>query len=217
VAAFIFLLLTGGKSAIGMIFVAAAAAFAVARSRTLPMKAFFAFGPLALLAALTVGSVASETIRSLVSALPIDSTFTGRTEIWNFALEAIGLHPWKGHGFEAFWYSSAVRYGAEDSTRWMVEVATSHNSYIDLALTIGVPGLMLVLIAFLAAPLVDYHRTRPTPANQDLAQFLLVLWLFALYFGTFEALFLSRANPVWFVLAFALCGLRYTAEFDTRA
>jgi O-antigen ligase len=166
---------------------------------------------------LTVGSVASETIRVLVSALPIDSTFTGRTEIWSFALESIGLHPWKGHGFEAFWYSSSVRYGAEDSTRWMVEVATSHNSYVDLALTVGIPGLVLVLIAFLARPIVDFHRTRQTLANQGFAHLFLALWLFALYFGTFEAFFLSRVNPVWFVLAFAVCGLRYTADYDARA
>src|ERR1043166_2496856 len=105
-ASFAFLLFTGGKNALGMLFVAGMVAFAVARAGTLRKKAFFAFAPLALIALLTLGSVASETIRSFVRALPIDATFTGRTEIWSFALDAIGMHPWKGHGFEAFWYSS---------------------------------------------------------------------------------------------------------------
>jgi O-antigen ligase len=148
--------------------------------------------------------------------LPIDATFTGRIEIWAFAIEALAAHPLKGYGFEAFWYSSTVRFGAEDSSRWMVEVATGHNSYVDLALTIGLPGLALALAALLAAPLRDFHRVRETSANMNFARLFLVLWLFALYFGSFEAFFLSRVNPMWFVLALAVCGLRYAATFEVR-
>jgi hypothetical protein len=40
--------------------------------------------------------------------------------------------------------------------------------------------------------------------------------LFSLYFATFEAFFLSRAAPMWFVLAFAACGLRYTSRYQVR-
>jgi O-antigen ligase len=215
-AAFVFLVLTGGKNALGMVFVAGIVAFLVARTRPLWMKALFALGPLALINFLTVGSVISEAARSLLAALPVDVTFTGRTEIWNFALDAIKAHPWKGHGFEAFWYSDAVRFGAEDSTRWMVEVSTSHNSYVDLVLTIGLPGLMFVILAFLLAPLRDFHRTLATRANQELARLFLALWLFSLYFGVFEAFILSRANPMWLVLALAVCGLRFTSLYLVR-
>jgi O-antigen ligase len=215
-AAFVFLVLTGGKNALGMVFVAGIIAFLVVRARSLWTKALVAFGPLALISFLTVGSVVSETARSLLAALPVDVTFTGRTEIWNFALDAIGAHPWKGHGFEAFWYSDAVRFGAEDSTRWMVDVSTSHNSYVDLVLTIGLPGLMFVVLAFLVAPLRDFHRRLDTRANQELARLFLTLWLFSLYFGIFEAFFLSRASPMWLVLALAVCGLRFTSQYQVR-
>ena len=215
-AAFIFLVFSGGKSALGMVLIVGVIAFFVARARSVWTKALFAFGPLALITFLTVGSIMSDAARSLLRALPIDVTFTGRTEIWAFALESLGAHPWKGHGFEAFWYSEAVRYSAEDSTRWMVEVATSHNSYVDLALTIGIPGLALVALAFLVVPLRDFHRTLTTPENQEFARFFLVLWLFALYLGTFEAFFLSRATPMWFVLALAVCGLRYTSRYAVK-
>jgi O-antigen ligase len=215
-AAFVFLLLSGGKSALGLVFIVAAIAFFVARARSVWTQALFAFGPLVLLGSLTVGSVASEAAGALLRALPIDVTFTGRTEIWSFALDSLRAHPWKGYGFEAFWYSAAVRYGAEDSTRWMVEVATSHNSYVDLALTIGIPGLALVALAFVVAPLRDFHRTHATPENVELSRFFLVLWLFALYLGTFEAFFLSRATPMWFILALAVCGLRYTSQLAAK-
>jgi O-antigen ligase len=215
-AAFVFLLLSGGKSALGLVFIVGAIAFCVARARSIWIMALLAFGPLALLGFLTVGSVASTAAASLLHALPIDVTFTGRTEIWSFALDALRAHPWKGYGFEAFWYSAAVRFGAEDSTRWMVEVATSHNSYVDLALTIGIPGLALVVLAFVVAPLRDFHRTYATPENVELSRLFLVLWLFALYLGTFEAFFLSRATPMWFILALAVCGLRYTSQLAVK-
>ena len=38
-------------------------------------------------------------------------------------------------------------------------------------------------------------------------------YLFALYLGTFEAFFVSRANPMWFILALAVSGLQCTARF----
>jgi O-antigen ligase len=215
-AAFAFLVFSGGKSALGMAVVVGVIAFFVDRARSLAGRALAAFGPLVLIGFLTVGSVISEAARTLLGALPIDVTFTGRTEIWSFAIDALAAHPWRGQGFEAFWYSDSVRFGAEDSTKWMVDVATSHNSYVDLALTIGLPGFALVVLVFLVAPLRDFHRTPATGPNREFSRFFLVLWLFSLYHGTFEAFFLSRANPMWFVLALAVCGLRFTARLEVK-
>jgi O-antigen ligase len=198
------------------VFVVAIIAFFVDRAHSVWGKAFVAFGPLAMIGFLTVGSITSETAHSLLSQLPIDISFTGRAEIWSFAIDSLSAHPWKGHGFEAFWYSEAVRFGAEDSTRWMVEVATSHNSYVDLALTVGIPGLALVGLAFLAAPLRDFHNRLATPENTEFSRFFLLLWLFALYLGTFEAFFLSRPSPMWFVMAMSVCGLRYTSQLAVK-
>jgi O-antigen ligase len=216
IAAFVFLLYSGGKSALGMVVVVGVIAFLVDRVRSLGGRALVAFGPLVLIGFLTVGSIVSEAARALLGALPIDVTFTGRTEIWGFAIDSLAAHPWKGQGFEAFWYSDSVRFGAEDSSKWMVDVATSHNSYVDLALTIGLPGLALVVLAFLVGPLRDFHRALATGPNREFARFFLVLWLFSLYLGTFEAFFLSRVSPMWFVLALAVCGLRFTAQLEVK-
>lgn len=215
-AAFIFLLNSGGKSASGMVFIVAVIAYFVVRARSFAARALIALGPLAVISFLTVGSVVSDTARAIVAMLPIDASFTGRTEIWDFALDAIKAHPWKGQGFEAFWYSENVRYGAENSTKWMVDVATSHNSYVDLVLTIGLPGLAAVILAFMVMPLRDFHRARENVENQELSRLFLVLWLFLLYLGTFEAFFLKVASPLWFVLALTVCGLRYTAAYEVR-
>jgi O-antigen ligase len=206
----VFLIFSGGKSELALLFVVPMIAALVARARSIWLKAFLAFAPLATLTFLTVGTVVSTTAQAILSALSVDPTFTGRTDIWKFAFAAIAEHPWRGHGFEAFWFSEALRHGVEGKTKWLSQVATSHNSYIDVALTIGIPGLVLTLVAFLVQPLKDFHRRLPSAENQVFAEFLLLLWLFALYAGTFEAFFFNRVAPMWFVLALAVCGLRCT-------
>jgi O-antigen ligase len=215
-AAFVFLIFSGGKSELALLFVVPMIAALVARTRSIWLKGFLAFAPLAMLTFLTVGAVVSTTAQAILRALSIDPTFTGRTDIWKFALAAIAEHPWRGEGYEAFWFSEALRHGVEGKTKWLAAVATSHNSYIDLALTIGIPGLLLVIVAFLIVPLRDFHRALPNAENRALAGFFLLLWLFALYLGTFEAFFLNRADPMWFVLAMAVCGLRCTALFAAK-
>jgi O-antigen ligase len=212
--AFGFLIFTGGKSELALLLVASFVAFFVTRSRSLWMKYIIALAPLSALAFLTIGSVIFEPARDVLRALSIDPTFTGRAEIWRFAFDAISRSPWTGHGYEAFWYSEGLRHGFDNKTRWMAGVATSHNSYVDLALTIGIPGLALALIVLVIVPLRDFHRTLPTRENVALSRFFLILWLFALYLGSFEAFFFSRASPIWFTFAMALCGLRSTALFS---
>jgi O-antigen ligase len=75
---------------------------------------------------------------------------------------------------------------------------------------------VLTLVAFLVQPLRDFHRPLPTAENAAFARFLLLLWLFALYSGTFEAFFFNRVAPMWFVLALAVCGLRCTRLFPVK-
>ena len=215
-SALVFLILTHGKSALGMFFLASAVAFGVDRATSLKVRMLFALGPLALLNLLTVGSAMSESLHGLVSALPVDTTFTGRTDIWRFAFDAINAHPLTGTGFDAFWYSSGVRNGDDATLRWMGDVASSHNSYVDLTLTIGMLGLTGIIAAFIVLPLRDFHAACKMPRNREFARLLLILWLFSLYDGTFEAFIFNRTNPMWFVIALAVCGLRYAASYEIR-
>jgi O-antigen ligase len=177
----------------------------------------FCFAPLVALNLLTVGSVASERLASLTKLLPVDSTFTGRTDIWEFALAAVGEKPITGHGFAAFWDSDDVigrqtNFGAE----WAVTAAHSHNSYLDLAVTIGLPGLVLVIIVLALSPLKNFHAIQAGGRNGALPNFLLTIWLFGLYYGTTETFLLDRQNPTWFMFALAVGGLHFLARFPVR-
>ena len=91
--------------------------------------------------------------------------------------------------------------------------ASSHNGYLDLALTIGLPGLFLALIAFLIVPLYNFHHTLHHAANRSFAQLFLTIWLFLIYMSLFEAFILSRADQMWFMFAFVTCGLNCTSKF----
>jgi O-antigen ligase len=216
VATAIFLIFTHGKSAIGLVAVAIVVAALVERAPSLWLKLLVALGPLALLNVLAVGSAVSESIEAVVALLPIDPTFTGRTDIWRYVFHAAQEHPIAGYGFEAYWYNVNRQFNEDETTRWLADVATSHNSYIDLALTIGVPGLACVLLAFVIAPLRDFHNRLASPDNRAFAYLCLMMLLYTLYAGTFEAFFMGRAHPLWFVLALAVCGLRYAARYEIR-
>jgi len=212
-SALVFLYFSGGKSALGILFVIAVIAFLVIRARTFRMRTIIVFAPLLLAGFLTVGTTVSDLARSIVEHLPGDPTFTGRTDIWRFAMEKMMMKPVTGYGFEAFWHSNAVVYGSEDPTQWAGTAHTSHNGYLDLALTIGLPGLFLALIAFLVVPLYNFHHTLHHAANRSFAQLFLTIWLFLIYMSLFEAFILSRADQMWFRFAFVTCGLNCTSKF----
>ena len=57
---------------------------------------------------LTIGTVEFDSIRALVGGLLSDPTFTGRDEIWRFALDHIAERPVVGFGFQAFWGTSEL-------------------------------------------------------------------------------------------------------------
>ena len=215
-AALTFLPFSGGKSELGLLFIACGLAFMITKTQSFWWRAAIALGPLAMIGFLTVGSVMSSTAQSILDLLPIDPTFTGRSGIWQFAISAAKESYLTGYGFEAFWHSSTVESGAEGAG-WERFAHTSHNGYLDMALTIGLPGLVLLVFAFVITPLRDFQRTLQTPENETLAFFFLNVWLFMLYQNMFEAFFLSRADPMWFALALGMCGLRYTARYPVRA
>ena len=45
-------------------------------------------------------------------ALPIDATFTGRADIWTFAVQALQARLLTGYGFSAFWGGSSIQSSA---------------------------------------------------------------------------------------------------------
>jgi O-antigen ligase len=213
VLAGIFLIFTGGKTSTVLCLSVYALASLVYVTRSLWLKRIICFAPLIVMNLLTVGSVASPALSSITRLLPIDPTFTGRSDIWEFALAAVAEKPIIGHGYAAFWDDVTERQTAKGS-EWAVTAAHSHNSYLDLAITIGLPGLLLVILIFVLAPLRNFQATQAHNHSNALGKLFLTIWLFGLYFGTTETFLLERQNPVWFMFALAVAGLHFLARFQ---
>lgn len=216
VLAAVFLFFTGGKTATLLCLIVWGMASVVWATKGFWQKCAICFAPLLLMNLLTVGSVVSPQLTKLTSELPIDSTFTGRTEVWEFALGAVAERPFAGHGYAAFWDGVKDKQ-TEQGAEWVATVAHSHNSYLDLAVTIGLPGLILIVFIFVYAPLKNFHVIQSRGGGQSLARFCLVVWLFGLYYATTETFLLDRQNPTWFMFVVAVSGLHFLARFGVRS
>lgn len=216
VLAGIFLIFTGGKTSSVLCLAIYALASLVYVARGLWLKRIICFAPLIVMNLLTVGSVMSPVLGSITRALPVDPTFTGRSDVWEFALAAVAEKPITGHGYAAFWDGVTERQTAQGS-EWAVTAAHSHNSYLDLAVTIGLPGLLLVVLIFVFEPLRNFQEAQAHNRSNALGKLFLTIWLFGLYFGTTETFLLERQNPVWFMFAMAVAGLHFLARFQCVA
>ncbi|MBI1682825.1 O-antigen ligase family protein [Caulobacter hibisci] len=76
-------------------------------------------------------------------------TFTQRTDVWAFALDQFAQHPLKGLGFGSFWDIDPKVQPSLQSDAWFAQpdayTNESHNGYIDLLVTTGLPGLAVSL------------------------------------------------------------------------
>ena len=207
----LFVFLSDGKSS--TILCCAAFFISLMATRRGPplLSAAIVIAPLLALNALGLGSVAFPQFASIVAGLPLDATFTGRTEIWRFAMEHVSSRMFLGHGFSAFWNSESVRSAAADAGSWAGQAAHAHNGYLDAALSMGLPGLALTLWAFVIQPFMDIRRATRLGADPALVLTLAQIWLFGIYLSSLESFFFDRSNPIWITFLFAVFGLRYLA------
>jgi O-antigen ligase len=212
----LFLLYAGGKSALALCFVVLVLTSLCQVIRSLWLRAVLLLTPLVLLNMLGVGTVMSDTLGEIAKLLPLDASFTGRTDIWNFAIQSLQPRLATGYGFASFWGSSAIQ-DLPEGKEWAAFASHSHNGYLDTALGMGLPGLALLIGAIVIKPLRDFQAADQGGNGGPLATLLLRIWLFGLYLSSMESFFLDRAEPMWFTLLVAVFGLHYMARFRAKA
>jgi O-antigen ligase len=211
----LFLLYAAGKSSLTLTFIVLALTSLTTVVRSFWLRAAMLLTPLLLLNLLSVGTVMNEGLAEIAKALPLDSSFTGRTEIWAFALQSLQLRLPTGYGFEAFWGTDTIR-NIPGGMEWVEYASHSHNGYLDTALSMGLPGLALLIAVLVIAPLRNFHAADRGGNDGPLAMALLRIWLFGLYLASLESFFLDRADPTWFTFLLAVFGLHYLARFRAR-
>lgn len=163
----------------------------------------------AMIACLTVGTVMSPQLHRIGAALIPDPTYTGRDEIWKFALSRIAERPWAGYGYASFWQTPVVT-GLEENyeASWDVRgIGSGHNSYLDAMLMFGIPGAMVILWLLMVRPLGNYLAAARKPASRRLADLFAMIVIFMTYVGMLESFLLNRSDPLWILFAFAVMGL----------
>jgi O-antigen ligase len=211
-----FLVNTSGKSSLALCVMVLALSSLTICIRSLWLRVIMLLTPLVLLNVFTVGTVMNDTLSGIVRRLPFDTSFTGRTDVWTFAVQALRLRLYTGYGFEAFWGGNEMR-NLPEGMEWAATAAHSHNGYLDTALGIGLPGLALLIVVLVIAPLRNFHAADRGGNEGPLTMLLLRIWLFGLYLSSLESFFLDRADPLWFTFLMAVFGLHYLARYRLKA
>jgi O-antigen ligase len=234
---FVFLFFTKSKTALALLPLAILCGFLAEKLQSLMARLLFILGPVLLLLFLTLGSALlpamvtldifgfgtpgswgdrlSTAITAFNKSFMRDPTFTGRFDIWRYGLEMLSHRPLTGYGFEGFWQTSTTLQGESRlELAWAVEkIIHGHNSYLDVALTTGLPGLALVGYVFLLKPALDYHRCAAGRENRLLSTMFVMILIYISLGMCLESYYFRRADPVWFTLLLAVLGLRFTAAY----
>nr|WP_321444671.1 O-antigen ligase family protein [uncultured Cohaesibacter sp.] len=103
-----------------------------------------------------------------------EPTFTGRTGVWDFAIQEFQKRPILGYGYHSFWKIGDLS-PAHGAPFGFVQIAGhGHNGYIDLALETGLVGLVLFLLLLSIAFWRNGHLDRLFPSHAFLVSCILV-------------------------------------------
>lgn len=128
---------------------------------------------------------------AILEALGKNATFTGRSEIWKAVKISLNDRPLLGHGYSAYWdeyyLGKTISYVFDDLG---FEPHHSHNSYIDMQLSLGQVGLTLFVIGLVWAAAVSLHKVRRSNGTYFAIPFIAA----ALVIGTFESVLAMPGN-----------------------
>jgi O-antigen ligase len=135
-------------------------------------------------------------------------SLSGRAFIWPEVIQYASERFWFGYGYEAFWTPARIE-DISDELGWGLREA--HNGYLEMWLWLGVVGVVLMLLATLAAVVASVRGLRITNDSS----YLLPLGL--LVFGLFDSCLESGIVVVSLVPFLLGCCLLRLALFRETA
>ncbi|HTV69922.1 MAG TPA: O-antigen ligase [Rhizobiaceae bacterium] len=167
----------------------------------------------------TLGIVFIEPIKHLANEFVPGLDYTGRTALWEFAGEMLAKQPWTGYGYESFWSTPLLTDSEQPFDRdWDIRgIVHGHNGYLDIAVIMGLPALVVACWTFLIEPVRDYMKIPLRKENVWLGDFFMMIALFTALNAFLESFFFRRADPVWMFFVFAIFGLRLVARLPVRS
>lgn len=142
------------------------------------------------------------------------SAFTGRGYIWSMLVKYAGDHLVTGAGFGSFWnigaYSPVYQYGSG----MLTQITVGHNGYLDLLVTIGLPGLILTVFALVVRPLWQLLTNDALPAERG--ALITALLIFCIGHNVTESSLFARDAMVGFFLMLAVAFAQNAAVTKAR-
>jgi exopolysaccharide production protein ExoQ len=210
--AFVFLVLTGSRTALGAVIASIAAVFF---ATTTPSKRIVSLGlaGLALVFFVAAGGIEAFNLSSNSVSLGRQdndpASLTGRLPLWS---ELVGNYvrqrPFAGFGYGAFWSPGHIA-AVERTQGWNAPYA--HCTYIDLVLSVGLIGAMLFVLAMIVA----FVRASRLETQKAYAGYGFVAMVIAcvLADGTMETTF----GATLFMSFFGICAICFVLVGDQSA
>jgi O-antigen ligase len=211
-ASLIFLVLCAAKTSMILLPAIILMSLCCSRIQNFAGRATICLLPLFMLWALIAAACYRSDVAGILNLPFSDTSFTGRTDIWKFAIEHALDRPLTGHGFMAFWRTRDLPT-TDAVASWTTLAAHSHNGYLDIALTTGLPGAALCILFVVILPISNYHKCLQFETNRALSLLLLQIWLFGIYVNCFESALFDRGNRIWFFLSTSVFGLHFLARY----
>lgn len=160
------------------------------------MRAMLA-GVSALIIMVSIYIVAPEVVglKYLFGMVGRSENFTGRTDLWAVALQAINEKTLVGWGFDSL---------ASLNNRFGIAYGQFHNGYLDLLVRGGVISLLLLLAMIGRAV---YSGLKVWGSDRAIAMSALAMCLFALLHNVTEASFIRATHPLWLMLVIAFVAI----------
>lgn len=166
-----------------------------------------------VMAAVSVFALFFEPGGGLVGLLGRNTTLTGRTEVWKVVLQFAG-NPLLGTGYESFWLGNRLQEIRGAFTNFNVN--ESHNGYLEIYVTLGWIGVILLGII----GLTGYRKLLASlPANAEVASLGLGWFVAGVIHNLTEAGFrMLSLSWIFFLLAIVSASLLASpAYLEARA
>ncbi|WP_425419575.1 O-antigen ligase family protein [Oricola indica] len=204
VMAFVALVESRSKTSLGLAVMMPALTFmaiAIARPVRMNVAAFVLFAAVFAIAAwFYISALTGYTFADMSMLLFGDTTFTGRTIIWEFVLDVISRSPLVGQGYAAFWGVGAGSIVDTEAPALVARLQQAHNGFLDVFVETGLIGLIILLALIVATLLSAAKSLERQPALCWLA---ITLVLIVVSHNMLESSLFRSYSLAWLLFLFA--------------
>lgn len=177
--------------------------------RSFHWKDRLAVGLLGAMIAVVVGYVVVANADAILAIVGKDPSLSGRTLIWQAAIEAISKRPLLGYGYAAFFSSLSAGAGSFVPTTHFV-VNHTHDGFLMVWINLGLAGLALFSASVLNAMKNAWSSWRQNPYTD----WYICLIVVTLVENIAEVSIVTSNDLSWLLFVIACSGLQNAARPD---